>query len=134
LLLVALLGLAPLTVPAQSTSTTGASTAAPTYTAEQAAQGEAVYKRVCSECHATKDHSNEDFRFNWKGRSVLELFNNIRNTMPEENPGSLAPQEYADIVAYMMKLNGIPSGPRALVPDTTALRATRFDVKDSRQR
>jgi mono/diheme cytochrome c family protein len=133
-LVAALFCIGTLPAAAQSTSSAGSNTAAPTYTAEQAAQGEAVYKRVCSECHATKDHSNEDFRFNWKGRSVLELFNNIRNTMPEETPGSLAPQEYADIVAYMMKLNGIPSGPRPLVPDTTALRATRFDVKDSRQR
>lgn len=134
--LVALLSSAVLGTPAlvSAQATTPPVAGAASYTDAQATQGESVYKRVCSECHAIRDHSNEDFRFNWKGRSVLELFNNIRNTMPEENPGSLTPQEYADIVAYMMKVNGIVAGPRPLLPDTAALRATRFDVKDARQK
>ena len=121
-------------VAAQSTATTAAAGAGPSFTEAQAVQGEIVYKRACSACHQIRDHSNEDFRFNWKGRSVLELFNTIRNTMPQETPGSLAPQQYADIVAYMMKVNGIAAGPRPLLPDTAALRATRFDVKDARQK
>jgi|688.fasta_scaffold466400_2 mono/diheme cytochrome c family protein len=121
-------------VTAQSAATTTAASGGNSFTDAQAVQGEIVYKRACSACHQIRDHSNEDFRFNWKGRSVLELFNTIRNSMPEETPGSLAPQEYADIVAYMMKVNGIAAGPRPLLPDTVALRATRFDVKDARQK
>jgi mono/diheme cytochrome c family protein len=104
------------------------------YSADQASRGEAVYRRECGECHSIKDHSNEDFRFSWNGRSALQLFESIRNTMPEENPGSLTRQQYADIVAYLMKANGMPSGPRPLTPDSTALKAARFEVKDARQR
>ncbi len=115
-------------VAAQAPAATGP------YTADQASRGEAVYRRECGECHSVKDHSNEDFRFSWNGRSALELFENIRNTMPEETPGSLTRQEYADIVAYLMKANGMPSGPRPLAPDSTSLRAARLDVKDARPR
>jgi mono/diheme cytochrome c family protein len=104
------------------------------YSADQAVRGEQVYQRTCSECHSIKDHANPDFRFKWNGRSAAELFEEIRNTMPEENPGSLTRQEYADIVAYMMKMNGMPSGPRPLAPDTVSLRAARITVKDSRLR
>ncbi len=115
-------------VAAQTASTSGR------YTLDQATRGEAVYKRECGECHSVKDHSNEDFRFSWNGRSALELFESIRNTMPEENPGSLTRQQYADIVAYLMKANGMPSGPRPLAPDSAALRAARLEVKEARQR
>jgi mono/diheme cytochrome c family protein len=104
------------------------------YSADQATRGEATYKRACAECHSIRDHANPDFRFSWNGRTALELFENIRNTMPEENPGSLTRQEYADIVAYMMKMNGMPSGPRPLAPDSTSLRAARLDVRDARSR
>jgi hypothetical protein len=32
----------------------------------------------------------------------------VRTTMPEDNPGSLMRQEYVDIVAYILKTNGVP--------------------------
>jgi mono/diheme cytochrome c family protein len=133
-LVTCLIVLAGSAVPAAAQGSAVAAASGAPYTAEQAARGEAVYKRACAECHATSDHANPDFRFSWNGRTALELFENIRNTMPEENPGSLSRQEYADIVAYMMKLNGMPSGPRPLAPDSTSLRAARLDVRATRSR
>ncbi len=121
------------TAPLAAQSGTAAS-AEGRYTLEQASRGEQVYQRQCGECHSIKDHANPDFRFVWNGRAALELFENIRNTMPEETPGSLSRQEYADIVAYMMKMNGMPSGPRPLAPDSASLRSVRIEVKDTRQR
>lgn len=109
-------------------------TATASYTNTQAERGEQLYRRACGECHEIKDHANPDFRFKWNGRSVASLFDNIRNTMPDDNPGSLTRQEYADIVAYLMKSNGMPSGPRPLAPDAAVLSAARIEMKDSRQR
>ena len=43
--------------------------------------------------------------------------------MPEENPGELAPQEYIDVVTFVLSLNGFLPGDTELVADEEALRA-----------
>ncbi len=43
-----------------------------------------------------------DFAGNWGGKPVADLFEKIKTTMPEDNPGSLKPQQYADIMAYFL--------------------------------
>jgi hypothetical protein len=30
--------------------------------------------------------------------------------MPEDNPGSLKPQEYGDVIAFFLSLNAFPTG------------------------
>lgn len=109
-----------------------ASTPAPIglFSVEQATLGEATYRRACGECHAIREHANPDFRFKWNGRSAFDLFETLRNTMPEPDPGSLAREEYAAIVAYMLKVNGLVAGPRALPSDSLVLRATKLDLKE----
>jgi hypothetical protein len=51
----------------------------------------------------------------------------ISTTMPQDNPASLALQEYADILAYLMQLNGMPSGSRELPGNQEALNAIPFE-------
>jgi hypothetical protein len=41
--------------------------------------------------------------------------------MPEDNPGSLADQDYADIIAYMLSVSRIPAGDDELQPDSQSL-------------
>ena len=50
-------------------------------------------------------------------------------TMPEDNPGSLQPQEYADILAYFLSINGYPAGQAELKGDDAAIGAVKVDVK-----
>jgi hypothetical protein len=49
-------------------------------------------------------------------------------TMPKGDPGSLAPGEYAAIVAYSLKINGMPAGGDTLPSDSAALRKIRIDT------
>jgi len=49
--------------------------------------------------------------------------------MPKNEPGSLQPDEYVDLVAYLLKLNDLPSGSEPLSADSAALRKIRIDVK-----
>jgi S-disulfanyl-L-cysteine oxidoreductase SoxD len=42
------------------------------------------------------------------------LFDVISNTMPEDNPGGLKPQEYADVVAYLLSVNRFAAGSNEL--------------------
>ena len=46
--------------------------------------------------------------------------------MPQDSPGRLKPGEYADIVAYLLKLNGYPAGEAELPPDAAKLQALRI--------
>ncbi|MBP6771412.1 MAG: cytochrome c [Gemmatimonadaceae bacterium] len=95
----------------------------PLYTEEQATAGEAVFAKVCAECHEKKDVTSADFRSKWHGRALLELYELIRTTMPDSNPGALSRDEYAGTLAYILKLNGVPAGPTAIMPDSIAMKA-----------
>lgn len=93
------------------------------YTEEQATAGQAVFAKVCSECHETKDVNGADFRTKWSGQTVFALYEQIRTTMPDGNPGSLPKEEYASAVAYILKLNKLPAGPTMLGTDSLSLAA-----------
>ena len=40
-----------------------------------------------------------DFGMNWKGQTLRELFDKIRDTMAADSPGSISSQEDADVIA-----------------------------------
>jgi len=44
--------------------------------------------------------------------------------MPQDRPGSLTPQQYIDVLAYILQLNGIQPGSQELVPDMALLART----------
>jgi len=94
------------------------------YTEAQAERGQAVFKAVCSECHELPDFTGADFRLSWDGTSLYELFENIRTTMPDENPGTLERQQYVDVVTYLLKLNALPAGPTEFTGDSASASAS----------
>ena len=79
------------------------------YTAEQAERGAVVVEDVCRECHDDEEFVGAFIR-SWAGASVAALFDDIYSLMPEDQPGSLPPQQYADVIAYILQLNGLPPG------------------------
>jgi hypothetical protein len=42
--------------------------------------------------------------------------------MPNNAPGSLSKAQYADVVAYILKVNNYPAGSTELLPNTTAMK------------
>lgn len=98
------------------------STAEGVYTEAQAARGEQVNVEMCSSCHFPEDEwVGEEFLGKWLDRSAKDLFHDIRTTMPEDFPDSLSGQQYADVLAYIFRLNGMPAGPTELKPDDASL-------------
>ena len=93
----------------------------PVYSDSQATAGQAVWGKACAECHETKDVTGADFRTKWAGQPVFTLFEQIRTTMPDGNPGSLPREEYAAAMAYIFKLNGLTAGAAPFTGDSTAL-------------
>ena len=98
------------------------------YTTEQAARGERVYANVCVECHEKLEYTGPEFRAKWNNRPAFELFDLVRSTMPDENPGTLPTQDYADVLAYMMKLNGVPAGKTPMPVDEETLKKLKIVI------
>ena len=99
------------------------------YTEAQAARGETTYRANCTSCHATSAHTGDAFMRAWDSRTAFDLFELIRTTMPVDNPGRLSREQYADILAYLFKLNRLPPGDRPLPADDEGLKHIRIEAK-----
>jgi mono/diheme cytochrome c family protein len=86
------------------------------YTTAQAERGLKIYSASCGICHDTGRFSDDKFFTDWSGKPLQQLFDLISTTMPEDNPGGLKPQEYTDVVAYLLSVNRFAAGPNELTP------------------
>lgn len=91
------------------------------YTAAQAERGQALYRSKCASCHAPNRFTDDLFYMSFAGKPLWEMFDVISDSMPEDNPGSLKKEEYADVIAYLLKLNNFPAGEVDLPTDKEAL-------------
>ena len=107
------------------------STLSGVYSADQAARGSDLYAGRCKSCHVAASHTGVTFEKLWGGRSLADLFDFMSTQMPKNEPGSLAPEEYADVLAYLLKLNDMPAGSAELEPDTISLRMIRIQTHAS---
>ena len=80
------------------------------YTAAQAERGLALYKSQCASCHAPNRFTDDLFYTSFAGKPLWEMFDVISDTMPEDKPGSMKPEEYVDVMAYLLQLNRFPAG------------------------
>ena len=97
-----------------------------TYTDAQATLGEKAYQMYCASCHATSFHTDQQFRANWFGRTVYDLFKTLKTTMPDDNVGGLTDDEYTRVIAYILKLNGFSAGTDSLKADTLEMKRIRI--------
>jgi mono/diheme cytochrome c family protein len=103
--------------------------AVPTYTAEQAERGKVAYMSNCVSCHGQNLISTtygtplagEYFDRKWTGKTVGEFFVYARDRMPPSRPATLPDGTYADIVAYVLQVNGAPAGDIELPADVDQL-------------
>jgi quinoprotein glucose dehydrogenase len=88
------------------------------YTEEQARKGDTLYKEQCASCHGDNLEgagpmpalAGADFMNNWQGKTVGDLFEKTHTSMPATAPGSLTPEQVADITAYMLSVGTFPAG------------------------
>lgn len=128
-----LAGLLAAAVPltAQENGSAHATTGSGVYTRAQALRGQDVYAGNCRSCHTPESHTGALFVARWQGKSLLELYAYIRDQMPKNDPGTLTPEEYADVTAYLLRMNRMPQGAVELSADTLALKAIRIDIGKS---
>ncbi len=123
----AMLTMAPLALRAQDSKPA-------LYTADQAQAGAAVFTQSCASCHgaALDGVSAPALKGTAFGEvataqnlTVDVLLDVIASTMPQSDPGSLKPEEYNAVAAYILQQNGYPAGTTALARGAAGLK----DVK-----
>lgn len=94
------------------------------YTAEQAEKGKADYADNCALCHGDalegragpalkgKNFANPNANFH-----VGDIFAIVSLNMPATQPASLPPDQYVEIMAFLLQQNGYPAGSAALTFD-----------------
>ena len=106
------------------------------YTTEQADRGEVLYDDQCAVCHGAIRQfvpemaallGDHNFRNAWRGRSLGEMFGYIRETMPQDAPGTLTAAQTAEIVAHILRGNRLPAGEAALPENEETLNGIPFD-------
>lgn len=94
----------------------------PQFTAAQAAAGKTAYNYNCAVCHGSSmtngtfgtPLAGEYFKNAWFGRTVRAFYDRAQKTMPPAAPASLPNDSYANIVAYILEVNGFKAGPSRL--------------------
>ena len=128
--LAAALTLAIVTMAAPATpAQTSVSARDGVFSKEQAERGRAAYNAQCARCHGETLGGGENspalvdegfFRI-WDGKSVGDLVEYTRKTMPSDGPGTVSRRRCIDIAAYLLSANGLPAGDREFPPELDAL-------------
>src|SRR3954467_5917665 len=104
------------------------------YTEAQANAGATIYAQTCAACHGSQlegvaapalKGAPLGEMANAQSLTVDTLLDVISNTMPQSDPGSLKPEEYAAVTAYILQQNGYPTGSTPLARGAAGLK----DVK-----
>lgn len=105
------------------------------YTAEQAKRGEKLYVDNCAGCHGPDlagagiitPLAGAGFVKDWDGKSVGELFERQRTTMPTDDPTKLTREQHVEVLSYVLKMNGFPAGAAELPREAERLNAIRME-------
>jgi cytochrome c len=94
------------------------------YTDAQATRGERTYGRSCEQCHGPDLAGDpvmeipaltfDTFMTSWNGKTVKDLVETVKRSMPKDKPGSLGGGAYIDVVAFLLQQNKFPNGAREL--------------------
>ena len=95
-----------------------------------------VYGSVCSSCHGAKLQgvagpavAGKEFLASVASNkwTYADFRNLVVQQMPLNNPGSLTPKQYADVLAYLLAANCFPAGSTEFpTNDSPALAAVKF--------
>ena len=103
----------------QSTDTTAVVTASSgVFSKTQADRGAVLYTNNCAACHGTDLRGTEGgnaligelFNAKWKEKTLGELFELTKTTMPKTNPHSLDDASYSSLLAFILNANQFPLG------------------------
>jgi mono/diheme cytochrome c family protein len=107
------------------------------YTSAQAERGRTAYDTSCTNCH-NRDLAGsvrapalkgDRFMLSWQNGSVNSLYSKIRFSMPATYPETVSDEAKLDMVAYLLQVNGFPSGRTELKMNADELDAIQIVKK-----
>jgi mono/diheme cytochrome c family protein len=94
------------------------------FSARQAARGERLFESICMNCHEISEFTAAGaYLEEVEGKPLWETFEYVWAEMPEDDPASLPPEDYAAVLAYIFSIYGLPSGETDLPIDRASLEA-----------
>jgi len=107
------------------------------FTAAQAARGKAPFERSCARCHNVELAGSQRgpalkgnvFWSKYDNDNLGTLFMLVRDTMPQDGPSLVTDEIKADILSYILSMNGMPSGNDELKADIRALEDIKIAKK-----
>jgi len=105
------------------------------YTDAQSNRGSEAFALYCAPCHGPNLGGLGEapalvgalFVSDFNGLTLGDLFDRIRTTMPLNNAAGLSRDQYADILAFVLKSNGFPAGFKELSRRSEFLQTIRFE-------
>jgi mono/diheme cytochrome c family protein len=93
----------------------------------QVERGRHEFNAICMNCHELEEFTGEGaYLEQMEGKTVWEAFEYIWAEMPEDEPASLDPRDYAAVLAYTLSEYGLPAGEADMPIDKASLEAVRF--------
>ncbi len=100
----------------------GASVLDGVYTNMQAQRGARTYTNICAHCHEGGEPDADplfgpEFIDRWREAPLSFLHGFFSKNMPADEPGTLTPAVYLDVLAFLLRENGYPAGTAELKAD-----------------
>ncbi|GAB3629661.1 hypothetical protein PTE30175_01365 [Pandoraea terrae] len=110
---------------AGTANSAGAKGAGPAFNKEQALHGQTLYTENCAKCHGDKLQGMNAPALQGAAfapphntsLTVGGIFTYMRTNMPADRPGQMKPEEYADVMAFLLLKNGYKPSQAALTAD-----------------
>ncbi len=82
------------------------------FSAAQVARGRRIFTTICVNCHEIEEFVGADayLEKDADGKTVWEVFDFIWGNMPDDDPSSLEPEDYAAVLSYVLSVYGLPTG------------------------
>jgi mono/diheme cytochrome c family protein len=94
------------------------------FSAAQVDRGRELFEYICMNCHEIEEFTGVGaYLEEMEGKDVWEVFEYVWAEMPEDEPASLDPEDYAAVLAYVFSVYGLPSGDADLPIERAPLEA-----------
>jgi S-disulfanyl-L-cysteine oxidoreductase SoxD len=110
------------------------------FTNEQAERGKANFTQSCVRCHGADlagvtapSLNGKRFIGAWENENLYKLFTKVRDTMPPNFGTILTDEAKLDVIAYILRTNGFPTGSEELKVDADALEGIQIVSKGASQ-
>lgn len=94
------------------------------FSGAQVQRGREHFETICMNCHEIEEFTGVGaYLEEVEGERLWDTFEYVWAEMPEDEPASLDPQDYAAILAYIFSVYGLPTGGSDLPIDRQSLEA-----------